>query len=99
MDSVDPAMVDAGEAALRTVPGVLRVTELRMRWIGHRLRAEVTVEVDGGLELRAAHDVAVEAEHALRHTVPRLAAALVHTDPAPGPGAQDPHHLLAHHTG
>ncbi|MFE9063927.1 hypothetical protein [Streptomyces violaceusniger] len=26
-------------------------------------------------------------------------AALVHTDPAPGPGAQDPHHLLAHHTG
>lgn len=99
MDSVDPAVVDTGEAALRAVPGVLRVTELRMRWIGHGLRAEVTVEVDGGLDLRAAHDVAVRAEHALRHAVPRLTAALVHTDPAPGPGAEDPHCLLAHHAG
>ncbi|MFF4482130.1 cation diffusion facilitator family transporter [Streptomyces sp. NPDC001520] len=99
MDSVDPAVVDAGEAALRAVPGVLSVTELRMRWIGHRLRAEVTVEVDGGLDLRTAHEVAVEAEHALLHAVPRLTAALVHTDPAPGPGARDPHHLLAHHAG
>ncbi|WHX22778.1 cation diffusion facilitator family transporter [Streptomyces malaysiensis subsp. malaysiensis] len=99
MDSVDPAVVDTGEVALRAVPGVLRVTELRMRWIGHGLRAEVTVEVDGGLDLRAAHDVAVRAEHALRHAVPRLTAALVHTDPAPGPGAEDPHRLLAHHAG
>ncbi|MFG2583924.1 cation diffusion facilitator family transporter [Streptomyces malaysiensis] len=99
MDSVDPAVVDTGEAALRAVPGVLRVTELRMRWLGHGLRAEVTVEVDGGLDLRAAHDVAVRAEHALRHAVPRLTAALVHTDPAPGPGAEDPHRLLAHHAG
>ncbi|GLV72658.1 cation diffusion facilitator family transporter [Streptomyces hygroscopicus] len=97
MDSVDPALIDTGEAALRRVPGVLGVTELRMRWIGHRLRAEVTVEVDGGLDLRAAHDVAVGAEHALLHAVPRLTAALVHTDPAPGPGAEDPHRLLAHH--
>ncbi|MEU4894117.1 cation diffusion facilitator family transporter [Streptomyces sp. NPDC044780] len=99
MDSVDPALIDTGEAALREVPGVLGVTELRMRWIGHRLRAEVTVEVDGGLDLRAAHEVAVGVEHALLHAVPRLTAALVHTDPAPAPGAADPHRLLAHHTG
>ncbi|WNE94970.1 cation diffusion facilitator family transporter [Streptomyces luomodiensis] len=99
MDSVDPALIDTGEAALREVPGVLGVTELRMRWIGHRLRAEVAVEVDGGLDLRAAHEVAVGVEHALLHAVPRLTAALVHTDPAPAPGAADPHRLLAHHTG
>jgi len=39
MDAVDPSIVDACEAALRSTPGVLDVPELRLRWLGHRLRA------------------------------------------------------------
>ncbi|RVU27781.1 cation diffusion facilitator family transporter [Streptomyces antnestii] len=97
MDAVDPAVVDAAEHALRHVPGVLTVGELRMRWIGHRLRAEVAIVVDGALSVRAAHEVAVAAEHALLHAVPKLTAALVHADPAPAPGVPDPHAPLAHH--
>ncbi|MFI8873112.1 cation diffusion facilitator family transporter [Streptomyces sp. NPDC055243] len=97
MDAVDPALVDAAEAALLTVPGVLGVGELRLRWIGHRLRAEVAVVVDGELSVREAHEVAVDAEHALLHAVPKLTAALVHADPAVVPGAPDPHKVLAHH--
>jgi cation diffusion facilitator family transporter len=96
MDAVDPAVVDAAEAALRRVPGVRDVAEVRTRWIGHRLRAEATVVVDGSLTLRDAHHIAVEAEHALLHAVPRLAAALIHTDPTCS-GAEDPHAVLAHH--
>ncbi|MFJ3980363.1 cation diffusion facilitator family transporter [Streptomyces fungicidicus] len=98
MDAVDPALVDRAEEALTRVPGVRGVGELRLRWIGHRLRAEVAVVVDGGATLREAHHVAVEAEHALLHAVPRLTAALVHADPEPVPGAADPHLALAHHT-
>ncbi|MFF8943706.1 cation diffusion facilitator family transporter [Streptomyces sp. NPDC014864] len=98
MDAVDPALVDRAERALREVPGVRGVGELRLRWIGHRLRAEVAVVVDGDVTVRQAHDVAVEAEHALLHAVPRLTAALVHADPASAPGAGDPHRALAHHT-
>nr|WP_162953167.1 cation diffusion facilitator family transporter [Streptomyces sp. 11-1-2] len=97
MDSVDPALIDTGEAAIREAPGVLSVTELRMRWIGHRLRAEATVEVDGGLSVQEAHAVAVEVEHALIHAVPRLTAAMVHTDPVIGPDMDDPHLKLAPH--
>ncbi|MFJ1601396.1 cation diffusion facilitator family transporter [Streptomyces sp. NPDC088261] len=99
MDAVDPALVDTAEQALVRVPGVRSVGELRMRWIGHRLRAEVAIVVDPDLTVRAAHQVAVEAEHALLHAVPKLAAALVHADPAPAPGTPDPHLALAHHTG
>lgn len=47
--------------------------------------------------MRQAHHVAVEAEHALLHAVPKLTAALVHADPAPTPGAPNPHLALAHH--
>ncbi|MFE0822473.1 cation diffusion facilitator family transporter [Streptomyces sp. NPDC058794] len=97
MDSVDPALVDRAERALARVPGVHGVGELRLRWIGHRLRAEVALVVDGEVTVRQAHRIAVEAEHALLHAVPRLTAALVHADPAPVPGEKDPHLALAHH--
>ncbi|MET7605296.1 cation diffusion facilitator family transporter [Streptomyces avermitilis] len=98
MDAVDPALVDRAERALKEVPGVRDVGELRLRWIGHRLRAEVAVVVDGEASVRQAHRIAVEAEHTLLHAVPRLTAALVHADPAPLPGETDPHLALAHHT-
>lgn len=97
MDAVDPALVDRAERALGAVEGVRGVGELRLRWIGHRLRAEVAVVVDGEATVRQAHAIAVDAEHALLHAVPRLTAALVHADPAPVPGEADPHHPLAHH--
>lgn len=97
LDAVDPALVDRAEHALREVPGVRAVGELRLRWIGHRLRAEVAVVVDGDATVRQAHTITVAAEHALLHAVPRLTAALVHADPAPVPGEADPHLALAHH--
>jgi cation diffusion facilitator family transporter len=99
MDAVDPAVVDTAEAALRQVPGVEGVAELRTRWIGHRLRAEATVAIDGSLSLHAAHQISVDAEHALLHAVPRLTAALIHADPARTgrAGEEDPHAALAHH--
>jgi cation diffusion facilitator family transporter len=96
MDSVDPALIDTAETTLRNVNGVKRVGEVRMRWIGHQLRAEATITVDGSLSLWAAHQVAVDAEHALLHAVPRLTAALIHPDPT-RIGEEDPHAMLAHH--
>ncbi|MEU0333610.1 cation diffusion facilitator family transporter [Streptomyces sp. NPDC006193] len=98
LDAVDPALLDRAERAVRQVPGVRGVGELRLRWTGHRLRAELAVVVDGEATLRQAHAIAVEAEHALLHAVPGLTAALVHADPAPAPGEPDPHLALAHHT-
>jgi len=96
MDAVDPDLVDAARTAVSEVPGVLAVGEPRMRWIGHQLRAETTIVVDGSRSLRDAHRVAVEAEHALLHAVPRLTAAVIHADPAQA-GHEDPHAALAHH--
>ena len=81
MDAVDPALVDRAERTLRATPGVLAVGQVRLRWVGHRLRAECEVVVDAGASAVQAHRVAVDAEHGLRHALPRLAAALVQTDP------------------
>jgi cation diffusion facilitator family transporter len=97
MDSVDPALVDRAERALRTVEGIEHVGSVRMRWIGHSLRAETDIVVDPQLSVARAHAIAVAAEHALIHAVPRLTAATVHTDPHPTPGTGDPHAALSHH--
>nr|BFD80617.1 hypothetical protein StreXyl84_00180 [Streptomyces sp. Xyl84] len=95
MDAVDPELVDTAEAALRNVDGVLDVGQVRMRWIGHTLRAEADIVVDPHLTVIAAHDRAVAAEHTLIHAVPRLTAATVHTDHLPH--GTDPHASLTHH--
>ncbi|MFI6688320.1 cation diffusion facilitator family transporter [Streptomyces sp. NPDC050485] len=98
MDSVDPALVDRAEAALREVDGVQHIGQVRMRWIGHALRAETDIVVDPKLTVAQGHAIAAEAEHALIHAVPRLTAATVHTDPhADAPGGTDPHAILSHH--
>jgi cation diffusion facilitator family transporter len=81
MDAVDPSIVDDVEATLRTTPGVLDVGAVKLRWIGHRLRAECDIVVHDGLGIVAAHAIAVDAEHRLIHSVPRLTAAIVHADP------------------
>jgi cation diffusion facilitator family transporter len=96
MDSVDPALTETAEATLRTVPGVLGTGQVRLRWIGHRLRAECDIQVDPDSTAVAAHQVAAESEHALIHAIPRLVAAAVHADPYPAGGA-DHHAVLAGH--
>jgi cation diffusion facilitator family transporter len=96
MDAVDPELVDETEQTLRATTGVLDIGEVRLRWIGHQLRAECEVVVDGAASALQAHHVAVEAEHNLLHAVPRLTAALVHADPQAPEGA-DYHSVLAPH--
>lgn len=82
MDAVDPALLDQAETALRTTPGVLGVGQVRLRWVGHQLRAECEVVVDAGASAVQAHQVAADSEHALLHALPRLTGALIHADPA-----------------
>lgn len=93
MDAVDEDLVDDVERALRDTPGVLRLGDVRVRWIGHALRAEAELVVDAGLSLVQAHAIAEQAHHRLLHDVPRLRAAIVHCDPD---GAEH-HELTAHH--
>lgn len=81
MDAVDPALVDTATRAVLGVDGIREVRDLRIRWIGHTLRAEVDATVDPGLTLADAHELAHHAEAHLLHDVRRLTAATVHTSP------------------
>jgi cation diffusion facilitator family transporter len=81
MDAVDPAVIDQATAAIATVEGVRDIRELRLRWIGHSLRAEADVSVDPSLSVTEAHDLAHHVEEHLLADVRRLSAANVHVSP------------------
>src|SRR5512132_381611 len=81
MDAVDPALVDQATKALVTMDGVKEVRELRIRWIGHRLRAEADITADPNLTITQAHELAHHAEDRLLAAVRRLNAANVHVSP------------------
>jgi cation diffusion facilitator family transporter len=82
MDAVDPELVDQATAAVTSVSGISEVRDLRVRWIGHTLRAEVDVTVADDLTVTEAHDLAHHAEAHLLDQVRRLTAATVHVSPA-----------------
>ncbi|GAA2430930.1 cation diffusion facilitator family transporter [Actinomadura vinacea] len=96
MDAVDPALVTDAEEILSQVEGVRRVGQVRLRWVGHNLRAETDIVLPPDLSLAQAHAVAAEAEHRLIHGLPRLRAATVHTDPDGSDGI-DHHAVLQGH--
>ncbi len=96
LDAVSPDLVAGAEAVVAAVPGVEELAELRIRWMGHRLRAEARIIVDRDLDVARAHDIAEEAHHALLHEFPMLTGAVVHVDPCSHAGG-DPHARTAHH--
>mgnify|MGYP000947017197 FL=1 len=81
MDAVDPHLTEHAERALVSTPGVAAVRELRLRWIGHRLHAEATVE----LETATAIDNAAlieDASQRVRSAVNGLTAVTLASVPA-----------------
>jgi cation diffusion facilitator family transporter len=95
MDAVDPNLTARAEQTLRDTPGVRDIEQIRLRWIGHRLRAEAGIVVDSSLDIVAAHAIATEAHHRLLHAIPKLVGATVHVSPSDEGG--DPHTVLVHH--
>ena len=90
LDGTDPELLDQARAAATSVPGVQDVGEIRARWLGHRLRAEVRMTVDRDLDVAAAHIIAEEAQQAMLAVLPVLDAAIIHVDPCDH-GGSDPH--------
>lgn len=96
LDGVDPDVIEEIAHAAHHVSGVRGVSEVRARWIGHRLHAEVNIAVAPDLSVAAAHTIAKEVHHQLLHHLRYLAGATIHVDPADESGEQ--YHRVTSHT-
>ncbi len=95
LDGVEPELVQAIEHTTGHVAGVLRVTDVRARWVGHRLEAEVHLTVPPMVTIETAHALTVEIGHQLSHAMPFIANTMVHVDPVGSAGIHH-HHVVAH---
>lgn len=81
LDGVEDGLVDEIREVASRTPGVVDVGEVRARWLGHSLRAEVNVAVDGGLDVAAGHELGTHVRYHLLEQVAHLDEAIVHVDP------------------
>ncbi|ACL17614.1 cation diffusion facilitator family transporter [Methanosphaerula palustris] len=96
LDGVDPAITDEIRHTVDHVDSVLAITDVRVRWLGHRLHAEVNITVDSSLTVENGHAIAKEFQHELLHYLRYLSNATIHVDPATGSGPCF-HHIESHH--
>ncbi|HSQ06009.1 MAG TPA: cation diffusion facilitator family transporter, partial [Burkholderiales bacterium] len=78
MDAVDPAVSRSIAETAGRVPRVLDVHDVTLRWLGHRQRAELNIDVDGELSTAQGHQIAEEVRHDLFHALPELVEVTVH---------------------
>lgn len=81
MDGIEPGTATTlVEAAAG--PGVHAVRDVRARWIGHRMEAELVIEVDPALTVDDARPLVDQVEDRLHAALPHLERALVRLEPA-----------------
>ena len=95
LDGVEPETVDEIAHAAGHVAGVLEVSDVRTRWIGHRLHAEVSVTVSETLSVGEGHEIARDVRHQLLHHLAHLGSVTVHVDPE-GHGGERHHRIERH---
>jgi len=96
VDGVDPEVIGEIRHATNHTQGVDEVTDVRVRWLGHRLHAEVNLAVSPVLSVVEGHAIAIEVRHQLLHHLPYLSNVTIHVDPSDHSGEE--HHGIAEHT-
>jgi divalent metal cation (Fe/Co/Zn/Cd) transporter len=90
LDGVDPALVDRIRHAAAHPKGVAEVSDVRARWVGHWLHAEVNVAVDPALTVEEGHRIATEVRSEVAGHIEHVSNVVVHVDPVGASGER--HH-------
>ncbi len=94
LDEADASLLATIEEVAAATPGVVSVSEVRARWTGRRMRAELVLAVSPDETVSQAHALGEEVRHQLFHRIEGLAEVVVHLDPA---GDAEAHRTVRHH--
>ncbi len=81
LDGVEPEIIDRVKNIAESVEGVCEVTDLRVRWIGHRLHAEIKASVSSSLSVEEGHEIASAVEKKLLENFSYLSDTTIRVDP------------------
>lgn len=77
LDGVEPNVIDEIVHAAGHVHGVRRATDVKARWLGHKLYVEIEIAVDDGLSVRQLQQIVADLKHELRHHMEYLVGVTV----------------------
>jgi cation diffusion facilitator family transporter len=95
LDGADPQVIDEIRQTAAASSQIKGVSEVRARWLGHRLHVELNIAVDPKLTIEEAHNIATDVRHSLLHTFDDLSLVVIHVDPANKSG--EAHHRIGEH--
>jgi cation diffusion facilitator family transporter len=95
LDGVDPHIIDEIRHAVQHVANVKEVTDIRARWLGHRLHAELNITLPSQITVSDGHAIAAEVRHQLLHHLKYLSLVVIHVDPEEKSGER--HHSIEKH--
>jgi cation diffusion facilitator family transporter len=81
LDGIEPEIIDEIKHTASHVQQVNNITEVRARWIGHYIHAELNVTVQPNISVEEGHNIAKEVRHQLLHNLKYLSNAVIHVDP------------------
>ena len=81
MDAVDPKHVDTIERVAIKVDGVLSINTCQVRWMGHRLRSDISIAVDSRFSVGESHGIGEVVQETLQRKVRFLDEVVVHVEP------------------
>ena len=85
LDGVEPRVLGQIEQAPLQVDGVQDVHQVRARWHGHKVQADLHVTVDRRLSVAESHVIVERVQQALADQVPAFGAATIHVCPCNHP--------------
>jgi cation diffusion facilitator family transporter len=77
LDGVDPSMLSEIRHSAEHVKGIKKVLDVKSRWLGHRLHADVAVLVDDVLPVAEADQLAETLKHVMMAHIPALSVVNV----------------------
>ena len=81
MDAIEPQYMDRAEAVIAKQVDVKKLRRLRMRWVGHRLHAEIIIAVEPELTTVESHEISEKLRHDMFHEFATMSDVMVHADP------------------
>ena len=82
MDGIEAGTIDTIATSAGDVDGVREVADVRARWLGHGIRAELILGVSPDATVVEAHELADRVRHELSHEVELITDVIVETRPA-----------------
>lgn len=77
LDGVDPHLTETAAHAIRALPNVLDIAELRLRWNGHRLNVQTTIVTTNALSIEDFQHVQQTVDTKAREVLPGVGDVIV----------------------